>query len=482
MQQHPVPQNITKFQFKLIGEMTIRQFLYLAFSGILSIIVFASPWPVFLKLPLIAVFAIFGLAFAFIPIQERPLEIWIVNFIKSVLSPTQYLWQKNPELPDIFNSSLKPSVSLAPEPAVSQENNQYRQLQNYISQIQPGSSDRLDKLEQNYISQIDSFFGQSTPSTVFPRPRPQSTLPKGIRTRQLRKPLPGQPLPTIILPPKPASFTLPSKPPVPVSPVSSSPSPPVLTDKVEKLQEELEKEKGKTILTIQELKKIRQETQAQQEQANKNAQIQLTSTRDRNEQLKKDIVELSSQINQLRNISSQTETEKQENARQVQKLKETLALAQSEKDQALQRISFLQQKLTAAKIASVQPAPLPPSQQEISPPKAAISFLSNIKASKLGLSNLCNKPNAFCGIVTDPKNNLLQDAVLLVKDEANTPVRALKTNKLGQFVVSTPLESGTYTINTELDNYQFEPGQITLQGKIIPPVQIRAQYPKKGEV
>ena len=38
-----------------------------------------------------------GLAMAFIPFQDRPLETWIFSFIKCIYSPTLYIWKKRPE-------------------------------------------------------------------------------------------------------------------------------------------------------------------------------------------------------------------------------------------------------------------------------------------------------------------------------------------------------------------------------------------------
>ena len=35
LQQHPVPQHIASYEFKLIGDMTIKQFAYLA-GGIIE--------------------------------------------------------------------------------------------------------------------------------------------------------------------------------------------------------------------------------------------------------------------------------------------------------------------------------------------------------------------------------------------------------------------------------------------------------------
>jgi len=95
MDQHPIPRQITTFEFKLIGFMTLRQFLYLVIFIPLGFIVFKIfPIPIiniFLGLILVLV----GFSLAFVPINDRPLEVWIRNFIKRLNSPTQYFFHKN---------------------------------------------------------------------------------------------------------------------------------------------------------------------------------------------------------------------------------------------------------------------------------------------------------------------------------------------------------------------------------------------------
>ncbi|MBI2641512.1 carboxypeptidase regulatory-like domain-containing protein, partial [Candidatus Roizmanbacteria bacterium] len=46
-----------------------------------------------------------GLAFAFLPINDRPLDVWIRNLVKRLTSPTQYKYHKQ-NLPVYFLSNL----------------------------------------------------------------------------------------------------------------------------------------------------------------------------------------------------------------------------------------------------------------------------------------------------------------------------------------------------------------------------------------
>jgi len=48
----------------------------------------------FVRWPLMAIFGLGGLALAFVPFQDRPLETWLLSFIKSIYSPTIYTYKK----------------------------------------------------------------------------------------------------------------------------------------------------------------------------------------------------------------------------------------------------------------------------------------------------------------------------------------------------------------------------------------------------
>ncbi|MBI2051906.1 PrgI family protein [Candidatus Roizmanbacteria bacterium] len=94
MEQHPVPRQITTFEFKLIGFMTLKQFMYLVVFVPLGYIVYRlTPIPI-LNVLLALIIAGFGFALAFIPFNDRPLDVLIKNLAKRLISPTQYFYKK----------------------------------------------------------------------------------------------------------------------------------------------------------------------------------------------------------------------------------------------------------------------------------------------------------------------------------------------------------------------------------------------------
>lgn len=96
IQQHPLPQDISSYRFRLIGDMTLKQFASLAVCVILAIISYSFPLPFFFKYPIVFTLLLLGVGMAFVPVQGRSLDIWLIAFIKSIYSPTQYSWKKTP--------------------------------------------------------------------------------------------------------------------------------------------------------------------------------------------------------------------------------------------------------------------------------------------------------------------------------------------------------------------------------------------------
>lgn len=113
---HPIPKNVSGFQFKLIGEMTVKQFAYLAGSALLAYFFYILPFPWFFKLPFVVLFVITGILLAFVPYEGRPLDHWIINFLKAVFRPNQYVLKVDKTKPQI---NIPPTVLPSPPPLPS---------------------------------------------------------------------------------------------------------------------------------------------------------------------------------------------------------------------------------------------------------------------------------------------------------------------------------------------------------------------------
>lgn len=172
MDQHPVPQNISSYEFRLVGDMTLKQFFQLAGGVIGGVIIYRLPLPFFLKYPLAGLSILLGVMLAFVPVSGRPFSQWIVAFIRAVYSPTEYQWAE----------SLQPATP-SPQPSMAT-----------ISQ-RPAASSPLDLIENQLIARFSQIF--TNPSTLFsplpqkntgiptppiPIPKPQATMNSELLT------------------------------------------------------------------------------------------------------------------------------------------------------------------------------------------------------------------------------------------------------------------------------------------------------------
>ncbi len=113
MENHPIPQDITGFQFKLIGNMTVRQFVYFAVGAVIAAFVFfILPIPFIIRLPIAFISVTIGASFAFIPIGGRPMDTMVGNFFKALFAPTKYIYQKTGG--DLSSQALQPQQMQTP--------------------------------------------------------------------------------------------------------------------------------------------------------------------------------------------------------------------------------------------------------------------------------------------------------------------------------------------------------------------------------
>lgn len=347
MEAHPIPQNVTSFEFHLIGDMTLKQFGYLAAgagSAYLVFVVFAMNYPV-ISWPLIILFAGAGFAFAFLPIRSRPLDYWLSSFLKAVYSPTKRVWERNGQTADqdpLFKSRL--------------------------------------------LMYIPSLTPQSTPPLIKPAPTPKP-------------------------PPSPTS--------------AQAPQPLPSTQQLDKTVELAREAQGLQVKIIQ-------------------AERQLT---------------------QLRSQPTQSQQGTTNYTLQVNTILENLQKLLNQASQIKQQLETVQQPTGQATTAVPEPL-------EKSRVKIKVALPSKPKLTQLALTSF---PNVINGIINDQAGNYLEAVVVVIYDKEGMPVRALKTNKLGQFSGSTPLPNGTYTIEAEKEGHSFDVLQIELEGQVLPPIMITAK-------
>lgn len=330
MRQHPVPQHISSYEFKLVGDMTLKQFFQLAGGCVISLIIYATPLPGFIKWPLVLLFALIGVALAFLPIQERPLSVWFLAFIKAIYSPTEYVYAQN-GAEEVFakaplTSHTTPTPSLKP---------------------QSGVIEAFEQAEKNFLNKVSTLF-----SAV---PTPPSITSTPIVTQ-----------------------------------APSIPQPLSQSQVIVKVEEEME---------IPEQQAVAVEKSVNPPAGGPQLQAQPTFSQQT----------VSPVFTSLKSLTSPTSTQQ----------------------------------------AEFSPEASPPSPPE--------------------------QPNTIVGQVITREGKILDGAILEIRNASKIPVRALKSNKVGHFITVTPLANGEYEIYIEKDGFKFDPVKFVAEGRLIPPILIKAK-------
>jgi hypothetical protein len=334
--EHPIPQEVSTYEFRLVGDMTIKQFMQVAAGALISLVLYSSNLAPYVKWPLIIISFLSGIALAFFPIEDRPLSKWIVLFVKAIYSPTVYVWNKNarkydffqpenvnvnlPPLPPVPATGVLPPTTLNPTPTTNQ------------SLDEPT---KLDREEENLLTKVAQEF--NNPVSAAPIEQNINNIPAltaSVARENIKIPVP-------------ANKSIPVE-------KQARPTEPVLPP-------------------------------------------EMTSTG--------------------ANTSGVT--------------------------------PLAGQDLSSAKTATFSEDASPPS-----PP---------------------TRPNVVVGQVLDPNGKIIDGAILEIKDKEGRSVRALRSNRLGHFMIVTPLANGSYTITVEKDGHNFEPVSFEAKDQIIPSIAIWAK-------
>ena len=234
MDNHPIPQDVTGFQFKLIGNMTVKQFAYLAAGCVLAVIAYYTPvtalWAVVIKYMLVPVFGLTGAAFAFLPYEGRPLDTIVSHFFMALFKPNQYIYQKKGGRLAFLHFSTQPVVVkpqvlvngvLTPaDQAPAHDPTREARLQALLSSLHTTGVNPipLDEKEKHYMQDLFSKSPSSAPAAVpkaQPQPTPQPTAaaqptppaekPVAPPPPPTPQPVPAQPQPAVQPQPAPLS-------------------------------------------------------------------------------------------------------------------------------------------------------------------------------------------------------------------------------------------------------------------------------------
>lgn len=353
MEQHAIPQAITAYRFKLVGDMTLKQFLELAFGVVIAWVILNSSASFIFKWTIGPFMAFFGFALAFLPIEDRPLDHWIISFVKAIYAPTQFIYRPKIKKLDIFETVKKPLVAA---PILIKQGQ--APLREYLESLPQSTTSVFDQAEAKYLEHITNLFG-ALGNKIIPAvaEKTQSSQPlktniKGVRIRQLLHP-------QMCLLPRAVIYQAPEE--------------------------------------------------------SKQASMPHSATASRG----------------------------------VPAIK----TAPPVKAQPVQP-------------ATPAPKPLP---KPATKPTTAPTYATDIV-----LPQRPERPNLIAGITLNSDGKIIPGVILEIRDHQGFPVRALKSNKLGQFFIATPLPDGIYEISAEQPEHKFAIIRLEAKNEIIPPLKIQA--------
>ena len=203
MEQHPIPQNISSYQFRLVGDMTLKQFFQLAGGLVIGLIFYSSPLLPIIKWPFTIASGLLGVLLAFVPLEERPLEKWIFAFFKAIYAPTEFSWKRTSTSPKFFEDE---PVS---EPVSAEQNTA---AQEYLASTAQKTSPLgvLDAAEQGFLTKLTSMI--SGLGSV-----PQTPAPAAPAEEKKELPIP-QSVPVKVTPMTPQHLVVEEKPQAPAAP------------------------------------------------------------------------------------------------------------------------------------------------------------------------------------------------------------------------------------------------------------------------
>lgn len=147
--------------------MTLKQFFQLAGGLVVGLIFYSSPLLPIIKWPLTIFSGILGALLAFVPLEERPLERWILAFFKAIYAPTEFFWQKTVTPPKYFQDE-------PPEGALTPEQNPVAQeyLNSTIQKSTPLG--KLEDAEKGFFAKLTGIFSGMGPTST---PQQATTAP-----------------------------------------------------------------------------------------------------------------------------------------------------------------------------------------------------------------------------------------------------------------------------------------------------------------
>lgn len=577
--QHPIPQHVLGVEFKLIGGLTIRQFGLLAVFLIIAFASYQSGLPPFIKIPLAGGLALLGFFISLVPIQDRPADVWLKNFLVAISLPTERVWRKNPANLDVFWQMREARTLIRQGKELPSPSHGREEVSQYLRRSVQEEGSPLDLAESEFLKSVSLLEADvslplglaASPSTSLTEAeiRPAAAEDEKFRARQevplsenlasevnfsqasvIALPGSGGHRPKFITPIQNVKAgrrlrltggelgTMVRGEKLVAAPVAARPSLEELTSRVTEVNQKIaqavegRKERSETVsasrselvgekalvaqlapdpssgaplprpeetpTTItkaeeagrlaalsEELASLREEKEKLKGEFDKEKkarleaetfatlaseyQKQIRSLADQNNRLAEESKKASAELIKLQEAVVGSTSEKENLARLARENQKRIDELAREKTQATDNLINLERELRELRLRErldrTPPAASPATAGQAPPP-------SPVKPGPRTLPFAQNKANIISGSVKAKDGKLLLNAVVIIKDTQGEPVRALKTNELGQFTITTPVVNGQYTLEVSSPGQSFDIMTLEAFGEALDPLEI----------
>lgn len=401
-------------EFKLFGELTIRQFGYVAGGALVAFVCYVSFADIpLIRWPLVVFFGILGIMLAVFKVNDRPFEVWLANFIFALFTSQRRIWKKSAKTPEILRSMSVNSVSKG-NSNVSINRAPLSSVYVPTEEVEENIS-KEDKEEMDRLNELDKLWGGSTNKVENTKTNIQEVV---------------QNVPIAV---------------------------PTVTTKDEVIQtfskpaisipKDLEVKKTEDVKEVKQIARIDLDDIL----PTKVSREDLLGKMDEKSGVDEPIIPDETQLvsNKVASVvEDKLEVKEDKNEKYVDTLKSQL-------EEQNKIINSLREKSLESKVIT-EPKKIVLEEKKLE--------INEKKTEPINDEKPIEKVNYVSGTVKDKSGKGLSNVTLIIKDSKFRPVRATRTNNLGAFNITTSLPNGDYSLEAVRSGMNFESIDFNLDG------------------
>lgn len=401
-------------EFKLFGELTIRQFGYVAGGALVAFVCYVSFTDIpIIRWPLVVFFGILGIMLAVFKVNDRPFEVWLANFIFALFTSQRRIWKKSAKTPEILRSMSVNSVSKG-NSNVSINRAPLSSVYVPTEEVEENIS-KEDKEEMDRLNELDKLWGGSTNKVENTKTNIQEVV---------------QNVPIAV---------------------------PTVTTKDEVIQtfskpaisipKDLEVKKTEDVKEVKQIARIDLDDIL----PTKVSREDLLGKMDEKSGVDEPIIPDETQLvsNKVASVvEDKLEVKEDKNEKYVDTLKSQL-------EEQNKIINSLREKSLESKVIT-EPKKIVLEEKKLE--------INEKKTEPINDEKPIEKVNYVSGTVKDKSGKGLSNVTLIIKDSKFRPVRATRTNNLGAFNITTSLPNGDYSLEAVRSGMNFDTIDFNLDG------------------